>query len=147
MVKKYLNVEYALTAPKGALEIMMSFGRSVVSQSVEVFWPQDAQRFVAQLRQEEPLNDAAVGKRAIEVGRQLDTPELEFIGAATLAKTLLRAETDPATPRHVREQVADILAESGVDPELVPLLDDEEAILVRDIMHRYDKVKPLFPKR
>lgn len=148
MVKKPSNIEFILAMPANALRAGLTYGRTAVAQSVEVFLPsQSAGEFVKQLERERRLNDANVGVKAIETGRKLDVPELEYIGEALVTKALIRAKTSPSTPPQVAEQVAETVEQIGVDPEWVPLLGDDDATQAKGILQSYDKVKHLFPNR
>lgn len=147
MAKIYTSAEFILAMPAVVLRKGLGLGRTVVSQSLEVLMPPEPRELVTRLKQEKPLSDAAVAVDAIEKGRKLDLPELEYIGEAVLTKTLIRAETNPATPSRVTAQVVDIVQEVGLDPEQVPLLEDDDAAKAKGIMGRYDTVKQLFPKR
>lgn len=141
-------VEQLLAVPIGVAKMGVSYGLAALIQTREVFLPsQSRHEFVSQLRQDKPLSDAEVAVDAIETGQQRDIPELEFIGKAALTKALIRAETDPETPGQVTAQLAETAGDVGIDPELVPLLDDDDAQKAKDILHSYDKVKNLFPNR
>jgi hypothetical protein len=145
---KKQTIEQLIAVPTNVVKAGIAYGLGTLAQSKEVFLPSLSWRqFAKNLEEEKPLSDAGVAMKAIESGRQLNLPELEFIGEAVLTKTLIRAETNPATPRHITAQVAETVEEVGIDPELVPLLNDDDAQQAKGILQSYRKVKHLFPNK
>jgi hypothetical protein len=90
--------------------------------------------------QDARLHTAVVGRSAIQRGKKVDDPELQYTGEAMILKEAVKAQEDPNIPEKVREQIVDIAIEEGIDPRLSPLIPDETAEQARQLIARQDNV-------
>jgi len=95
---------------------------------------------VTRLAQDARLHTAVVGRSAVQRGKKVNDPELQYTGEAMILKEAVRAQEDPNIPQNVREQIVDIAIEEGIDPRLSPLLPDETAERARQLIARQDNV-------
>ncbi len=141
-------VERAAAVPLDMVRAGLSYGLRMMLQTKDVLLPvQSRYVFVGRLKAAKVQSDIDVAMEAIYRGRKRDIPELEFFGEAALAKTLIRAEEDPRTPDGATAELAGQVEQAGIDPELVPLLSDDDAVKAKAIMRSCHKVTHFFPNR
>lgn len=102
---------------------------------------------VQELHRTAPLHQAKLGLAAVSRGRKNDIPELEFTGEAMAVAAVLRANDNPDIPRDEVDQVVGKLIEAGIDPELSPLVPDEQVVQAQQLIRQSSPVIPMFPDR
>ena len=95
---------------------------------------------VTRLVEDARLHTAVVGRSAIQRGKKVDDPELQFTGEAMVLEAAVKAQDDPNVPENVVEQIVEIAIQEGIDPRLSPLIPDETAEQARQIMVQQDNV-------
>lgn len=99
---------------------------------------------VRELRRNMRLHDAYIGFDAVARGRAKNVPELVYLGEAAIVHAVVKAEEDPEVSKQSVEQIVDLALEAGVDPELSPLVGDEEAEKAKELIRHNSKVIHLF---
>jgi hypothetical protein len=97
-------------------------------------------------RQTSSLHAARLGIKAVVDGRGKEAPELEFFGEATAIRAAVRASRDQETRPRVVDEIVEIIAEAGINPELSPLLGDDEAEEAQKLIEGNNRIIDILPQ-
>lgn len=149
MAERISNRDFILAVPKYTSKFCWYFGKELLREASTVMFPEGSdQAHVHHLQQRAPLMDAQGGIKAIEKGRKYDEPELEFIGGAALTLAAIRAEDNQDISDHVTGEIVRLIHEQGIEPQLTPLLSDEQARRADEVISSHQpeqKVSHIFP--
>ena len=94
-------------------------------------------RAIARRVDEMHLHEAELGAQAIEYGYEKGDDRLRHIGSAMIASAVIKAESSEHVPGEVAKRVVDIALDNNVDPATNPLINDESAIKVSEIIEKH----------
>lgn len=131
---------------RGVGKFGYTFTQEVGGMALQALASRFASPDIEKLHSSAPYHETDIGLAAVHRGRKEDIPELEFTGEALAVAAVLRASRNPNIPRDTVDQVVSKLIEAGIDPELSPLVPDEQAVQAQQLM-RQSAPTPLFPNQ
>jgi hypothetical protein len=99
------------------------------------------------MRRTGAIHTAKLGFQAVRDGRRRDVPELEFFGEATLIHAAVSANHDELTHPRLVDEIIEMVADAGINPELSPFVSDEDATQAKELLRQSNRIVDEVPKQ